>query len=225
MDFVKITTTAPTDISGLNTALSNLNASLKIDESKIEVIFNEFNRYKKMLGLSSINSKAEVFAKHFYESVLLALVLEDKYCECLYACDLGTGNGFPGLVLVSIFSNWKFSLFESSVNRSAYLESTLAAMKVNNAAIENIYLTTAPDGLRSKFDIVTHRAFASLEYTHKLAHALGTESHITAGFISEPPKNNGGLLFGYRVDKLLEYRNYKNKAQYIYTAHYDQSKS
>ncbi len=218
MDLVKIFDSAPTDATGVNEYLRKLGVAVELNETHAEIMINELNRYNRLLGLSGVKERNEVFAKHFYESALLAAIVGDKCSVRCNSCDLGTGNGFPGLVLASIFNDWKFTFIESSSKRAAYLENLIVAMKIKNAVIENIFLDKLPNYLRSKFDIVTHRAFAPLRQTLKLVSLIGTERHITAGFLTEKPIDSNLNNYGYKIDKLIEYRNYKNQVQYVYSA-------
>src|SRR5574344_2168084 len=66
--------------------------------------------YNKQMNLTTITDQKEVYLKHFYDSLTIArdidLTKETKLC------DLGTGAGFPGLVLKIVYPNLEVTLVD-----------------------------------------------------------------------------------------------------------------
>ena len=65
--------------------------------SKLEKLYEIMIEENKVMNLTRIISKADVYLKHFYDSLTIT-----KVCDLtgnLTLCDVGTGAGFPGLVL------------------------------------------------------------------------------------------------------------------------------
>ena len=82
-----------------------------------------------------------------------------------YIADAGTGAGFPGVPLATLFISLgnldvKLSLIERMQKRCTFLENVKAVLQLNNTEIIESEAEKAP---QNKFDIVTCRAFRTLD--------------------------------------------------------------
>lgn len=127
----------------------------------------QFNRYYELLiewnekiNLTSITEKADVYLKHFYDSATIVKVIDLEKEKTL--CDIGTGAGFPGIVLKILFPNLKVTLIDALEKRIKFLN--IVINELNLKDIETIHARSEEYGVknREKFDIVTARAVASL---------------------------------------------------------------
>ena len=57
--------------------------------------------WNKKINLTRIISEEDVYLKHFYDSLTLNKVVDLQKVKTL--CDVGTGAGFPGIVLKIVF--------------------------------------------------------------------------------------------------------------------------
>ena len=135
---------------------------LKVTEEKLEqldVIYNTLVETNKTMNLTRITEKEDVYLKHFYDSLTLAKVYDLSKVNTL--CDIGTGAGFPGLVLKIFYPNLEITLVDSLLKRVKYLNNLID--KLNLQGIK-AYHNRAEDLIKDgkKFDIVTARAVASL---------------------------------------------------------------
>ena len=123
----------------------------------------EWNEKMNLTGITEVN---EVYLKHFYDSLTLSKVIDLK--QDLTLCDVGSGAGFPGIVLKICFPNLKITLLDSLQKRVNYLNEIIKELDLKN--IEAIH-TRAEDYAkqnREKFDIVTARAVANLKILSEL---------------------------------------------------------
>lgn len=112
--------------------------------------------------------------RHYRDSAqLFALIPEDART----LVDLGSGAGFPGLVLAVMGEErgLQVSLVESVGKKAAFLSAAIAAMRLQNARviperIENLTLS-APD-------VVTARALAQLPKLLRYAHEFAGEKTL-----------------------------------------------
>jgi 16S rRNA (guanine527-N7)-methyltransferase len=88
--------------------------------------------------------------------------------------DLGSGAGFPGLVLAAALPHAQLSLVESSGRKCAFIERAVAAMGLENVAVVCERAESWAAGLRS-VDLVTARALASLSVLVEYAAPLLVE--------------------------------------------------
>ncbi len=115
--------------------------------------------YNKHTNLTAIKTEEEVFLKHFYDSLTLVKLADLKQGTLL---DVGTGAGFPGLVLAIVFPNLKITLLDSNNKKITFLEECISKFQLQN--VHTIY-SRAEDFTRvhrEEFDFVTSRAVADL---------------------------------------------------------------
>ena len=124
----------------------------------------EWNKVMNLTGITE--EKEDVYLKHFYDSLTLSKVIDLN--QDLTICDVGSGAGFPGIVLKICFPNLKITLLDSLKKRVNYLNEIIKELDLKN--IEAIH-TRAEDYAkqnREKFDIVTARAVANLKILSEL---------------------------------------------------------
>jgi 16S rRNA (guanine527-N7)-methyltransferase len=95
-------------------------------------------------------------------------VLKDAFAAGRRVLDLGSGAGFPGLVLAAA-ARAEFTLLEARRKRASFLSVTAAQMELRNVTINPG--RGEPSGLTPVFDVVTARAFAQAEVFQRTAAA------------------------------------------------------
>ena len=156
-----------------------MNLDLFIEETKklgitlIDSQLEKLNKFYELLiswnqkmNLTRITEKEDVYLKHFYDSLTISKVIDLN--QYLTLCDVGSGAGFPGIVLKICFPNLKITLLDSLQKRVNYLNEIIKELDLKN--IEAIH-TRAEDYAkqnREKFDIVTARAVANLKILSEL---------------------------------------------------------
>ena len=125
---------------------------------------NQLDKFYKLLiewnnkiNLTRIVGEEEVYLKHFYDSLTIAKVLDLKEKKTL--CDVGTGAGFPGVVLKIVYPNLKVTLVDSLLKRVNYLNEIIKELELTD--IEAIHVRG--EDFRGNFDVVTSRAVANIE--------------------------------------------------------------
>lgn len=126
---------------------------------QLDIIYNTLVETNKTMNLTRITEKDDVYLKHFYDSLTLAKVYDLTKANTL--CDIGTGAGFPGLVLKIFYPNLEITLVDSLFKRVKYLNNLID--KLNLQGIK-AYHNRAEDLIKEnkKFDIVTARAVSAL---------------------------------------------------------------
>ena len=101
-------------------ALKELNITLTDQQlNELEQYYELLVEYNKVMNLTGITEKEEVYLKHFYDSLTICRVIDLSKVNTL--CDIGTGAGFPGLVLKIVFPNLKVTLVDSLQKRINFL--------------------------------------------------------------------------------------------------------
>jgi 16S rRNA (guanine527-N7)-methyltransferase len=133
--------------------------------NKLEEYYTILVEENKKYNLTAITEKEEVYLKHFYDSLTIvkAISLDDK----VNLCDIGSGAGFPGIVLKIFFKELNITLLDSSKKRTDFL--TLVTKKLGLEKIK-IVTSRAEEFLeKEEYDIVTARAVAPLRILLELS--------------------------------------------------------
>ena len=91
--------------------------------NQLEIYYNMLIEYNKVMNLTGITDKNEVYLKHFYDSLTISKIIDLNKEETL--CDIGTGAGFPGIVLKIFFPNLKITLVDSLNKRINFLNDVI----------------------------------------------------------------------------------------------------
>ncbi len=131
-------------------------------------------KWQKAVNLVSPKTIAEAWERHFVDSMQIAEIIE----QGAVLADMGSGAGFPGLVLAIVRSDLKVHLIESDERKCEFLKNvsreTGAAVTVHNGRVENIL-----PGLGAT--LLTARAFAPLDEIFRLTGWDGTEMLLLKG--------------------------------------------
>ncbi len=115
-------------------------------------------KWQEKINLISPNTVQEAWKRHFEDSLQI-MPLIPPAAKTLY--DLGTGAGFPGLVLAMEYPDLAVTLIESDAKKCAFLQTVSRETKVD-VAIRNSRIERASEELPPP-DVVTARALASLD--------------------------------------------------------------
>ena len=123
--------------------------------------------YNKKFNLTAIKTEEEIYLKHFYDSLTLTkgLSLEGN----LKLLDIGTGAGFPGLVLKIFYPNLEITLLDSNNKKITFLETVIKELNLKNITCIHNRAESLPDNYREYFDIITSRAVAHLRILSELS--------------------------------------------------------
>lgn len=125
--------------------------------SILERFYNKMIEWNKKINLTRITEKEEVYLKHYYDSLTLNKAIDLNRVETL--CDVGTGAGFPGIVIKIFFPKIKITLIDSLQKRVNYLNEIIKELNLKD--IEAIH--TRGEDFKGKYEVVTSRAVANIE--------------------------------------------------------------
>ena len=114
----------------------------------------EFNKTHNIFARSN---KEEVFSKDILDCLPVLEHIHDNKS----VMDLGSGGGFPGLVIGISKPKNKIYLVESSRKKVYFLKNTINTLELNN--IEVINNTLIQKNNLGSFDYITTRAFANIK--------------------------------------------------------------
>ncbi|MBP3686525.1 MAG: 16S rRNA (guanine(527)-N(7))-methyltransferase RsmG [Clostridia bacterium] len=117
------------------------------------------------MNITARKSEAEVVFYHVADS--LSLLPDVRGARRV--CDVGTGGGFPGLVLAALCPETEFVLMDATQKKVRAVAETAAALGLNNVTGLCARAEEAgQDKWREKFDVVVSRALAALPMLSEL---------------------------------------------------------
>ena len=137
--------------------LSKLNINItSLQLQQLERYYELLIEYNKVMNLTGITDKEDVYLKHFYDSLTITKVIDLNKYNTL--CDVGTGAGFPGLVIKILYPHLKITLLDSLNKRLNFLNVVIKELNLKD--IETVH--TRVEDYKKQFDIVVARAVAPL---------------------------------------------------------------
>ena len=121
-------------------------------------------------NLVSASTLDHVWRRHIVDSAQLHRHVP-RGTECQWM-DLGTGAGFPGLVIAMIRDDIRMVVVESRRRRIEWLERVASELKLTNFEVVGQKLEAVPTSL---VDVISARAFAPLETLLALACRFSTK--------------------------------------------------
>lgn len=124
---------------------------------RLEVFTETLQRWQKAINLVSRSTLDDIWERHIIDSAQVVRLLPP---EAMTLADLGSGGGFPGMVIAAMRPDLQITLIESDARKAAFLGEVGRRMGLENQpkiAISRIEM--APPVAA---DIVTARALAPL---------------------------------------------------------------
>ena len=175
------------DYSKLISYLSQYGVTVSDDQiQKLDTYYEMMIETNKSLNLTAITEFDEVIIKHYIDSV--TIVRDIDMAGKKSVIDVGTGAGFPGMVLKIIFPELNITLFDSLQKRLNFLEEVIYALGLKDISTYHVRAEEAGhiSSMREQYDICVSRAVANLPVLCELC----------LPFVKE-----GGIFVAYKSDK------------------------
>jgi len=141
---------------------------------KIELFVNEVLSYNKKYNLISKNSEKDIWHRHVLDSAQLIKYIDSKKFNSL--SDLGTGAGFPGIMLSIFYSDiltFHVKLYEKSKVKTNFIRSVIEKLDLKNTSIyENDYQSHILNS-----DYIVCRAFKKLPEILRISRETAKKPH------------------------------------------------
>nr|WP_314656462.1 16S rRNA (guanine(527)-N(7))-methyltransferase RsmG [uncultured Fusobacterium sp.] len=132
------------------------------DEDKIEKSLKYLKillDYNNHTNLTAIREEKAIIEKHFLDSLLLQNLLKDEDKTLI---DIGTGAGFPGMMLAIFNEDKKFALLDSVRKKTDFLELIKTELNLKNVEIINGRAEEVIKDRREKYDVGLCRGVSNL---------------------------------------------------------------
>ncbi len=169
----------------------------KTQDKKINQFIELALEFNKVHNIFARKNKDEVFEKDFLDCSPVFKIIKKGQS----VIDLGSGGGFPGILLSIVKPNNKINLLESSTKKCFFLKSVVEKLSLSNTQVIN--KTIKKENNIGVFDVITARAFAT---TKKIIALTKNNTH----------KNSRYILLKGREKTVQEELSDIDKNQYIY---------
>lgn len=134
--------------------------------NQLDKYYNMLVEYNKNVNLTAITEYNQVLLKHFYDSLTITKAIELTNQK---VCDIGTGAGFPGIVLKIAYPDLEITLVESLTKRCVFLNEVIKELDLKNIKVVNQRAEEFSQNNIEYFDIITSRAVAKLNILLELS--------------------------------------------------------
>ena len=168
---------------------------------KIELFVNEVLSYNKKYNLISKDSEKDIWLRHVLDSAQLIKHIDSKKFNSL--SDLGTGAGFPGIMLSIFYSDiltFHVKLYEKSKVKVGFIKSIIQKLNLERTYIyDNDYQSHTIET-----DYIICRAFKKLPEILRISRETSKKSHKLIVMLGksaqeELKKASKGLIYKYKL--------------------------
>ena len=170
---------------------------------KLEIFCREVIKYNQKFNLIAKSTIEQIWDRHVLDSAQLVKFIE--FSDNSSISDLGTGAGFPGIILAIFNKNKKFhvKLYDKSKVKTKFLTLVCEKLNIKAEIYENDYITHE---IRSNY--VISRAFKKLEEHIRISREIIKVSHkliILKGKKAEEEikKLNNNFNYRYSLEKSI----------------------
>jgi 16S rRNA (guanine527-N7)-methyltransferase len=135
---------------------------------QFETYYKTLVEWNEKMNLTAITDKADVYLKHFYDSITAAFYFD--FSKPFHLCDVGAGAGFPSIPLKIAFPHIQVSIVDSLNKRISFLNHLAKELKLENVYFIHDRAETfgVNPNYRESFDVVTARAVARMSVLSEL---------------------------------------------------------
>ena len=180
-----------------------------IDQSidKLKMFEEELLKVNKKYNLIAKSTEKFIWLRHFLDSAQLVKYIDFKKGSL---SDLGSGAGFPGLVLAIYNQNFNFhvKLYEKSPVKRDFLNDMIGKLKINATLFSNIF------DEKIESDYVVSRAFKKLDKIIQVSREISKKPHkliILKGQNAQEEANKAfkSFKYSYKLEPSMTYEKSK----------------
>ena len=137
-------------------------SKIEVSEEKKENLLNYLELlYEKnqVMNLTAIRDKKGMLEKHFVDALFLTKIIKEEEINFI---DVGTGAGFPGLVLAIFYPEKQFLLVDSVRKKIEFINEVIEKIGLKNVETSFDRAEELIKDKREKFDVALCRGVANL---------------------------------------------------------------
>lgn len=154
-------------------------------------------KWNRRINLTAIRDQQGILRKHFLDSLSIA-----PYLSGQRVLDVGTGAGFPGIVLAIIDAHRVFTLLDSNGKKTRFLTQVKIELGLDNIEIRQSRVEDY--AVEEGYDTIVSRAFSSLQdFVTQSAHLCAPEGQWLAMKGQLPEQEMLSLAAGFEVSQVV----------------------
>ena len=141
-------------------------------------------KWNQKINLTAEKDPEEILKKHVFDSLQYCRAIEPGF----RVMDIGSGAGFPGIVLKIIFPQLQLALVESQRKRCSFLETVVRDLEMEQVTVFNARADDISGNQAGQFDVVVFRAVSGAQECLSLS-----EEFLPSGgrvVLKKPPGEN-----------------------------------
>lgn len=184
---------------------------IDIDDDKL----NKLEKYYQILveknaktNLTAITKKEDVYLKHFYDSLTIVKAIDLNNINNLL--DVGSGAGFPGIVLKIFYPHLTLDIIDSNNKKIKFLDTLIRKLNLDNIELIHDRVEVYAINNKDKYDLVTARAVANLNTLIELCLPLVKKDYYFIALKSNIEEeiqtiNNELNVLNGKLDKVIQF--------------------
>ena len=137
--------------------------NIELNQKQLEQLKKYYElliEWNEKINLTAITEKEQVYLKHFYDSLTINKVYDLN--KKIKVCDMGTGAGFPGIVLKIVFPNLQIELVDSLMKRIKFLDLVIKELELKDITTNHARIEEYSIKHIEEYDLITARAVTNL---------------------------------------------------------------
>ena len=167
---------------------------IKIDKKfidKLLIYINILKKWNKKINLTAVTNDFDIVKHHFFDSLAVSKFIEQKKI-----LDVGSGAGFPGIILALCDATRQVTLVDKVGKKVAFTKQICLELNLKNVSVIH---SRVEEISTNKYDAIIARAFGDMSLLMSL-----TQNLI----------NDKGVWYGMKSKKLMDEDIIKNKNLY-----------
>jgi 16S rRNA (guanine527-N7)-methyltransferase len=173
---------------------------LQLSEEQVEKLLDYLallNKWNSVYNLTSVRDPLEMVKLHLLDS----LTAVPAFAGASNVLDVGAGGGLPGMVLAISRPDMKVSMIDTVHKKTAFLNQVKAELGLSNVTVYTKKVQELE--VKTKFDVITSRAFADLsDFVNWSGHLLAEGGQYIALKGTAPAEERERLPAPWKVQKL-----------------------
>lgn len=128
-------------------------------QKNLKLYWDELLRFNKTVNLISPKTVAHADSVHFGDSIKASQIVRKNNNEIKEIVDIGSGNGFPGLVFGMLYPDVKVTLVDVDQRKCEFLKHVIAKTGTKNVFVDNRGIERYDN---ASINIAITRGFASI---------------------------------------------------------------
>ena len=175
---------------------------LTVDEIQLDRLcrFAELlGKWNKVYNLTAITSDADILTHHLLDSASLVPYVREIHSNAVRVLDVGSGGGLPSIPLAILSPDLQITAVDAVSKKTAFLTQVAIELRLSNFVARHARV----EKLNGSYDLITSRAFASLEDFVSLTKTLMSPSGAWLAMKGVMPDNEvSSLPSGVKVEQI-----------------------